>query len=599
MAKKENKGFDPRPYMELATAEMHKSKNETRPDGKLLEGGGGRVSQEVKSLELKAFVSKFDSAWFVGYVGDMMMHIHTDLYVIELRGLVSPQRQLYYIAALNLTSEPSSNEKAITPEEWEHCKHILNEIDKLIDLELEKGASEFSEEEWERIKEVAVPSFVKFYNEGPLNFEEQMISWVEDLFLPMNDRIENELGISVHDLLRFYENLDFQMAKNYTLMNRGDLENWEELTVVKVEHLFPVEMMPSKVLSNIYHRKDPGLTHRFKAGDLVDKVLNLGKVDSILALLSTERKKDDFTFYSASNPFDHYPILRLDNNFYQVFEVKQVIHSISEQLKRICKSDQKGEDKFNKTKGSALESKTLMLCKKFFGNDARYFESYYVDGNEQDILILWKGFAFIIEIKAYEAKEPRRDPPRAAKQMKQAFKRSVGAAAIQAKRIADYFVDEEDIVITDHKGNVIETIETADLTEYSILVTQEAFGQIQCDLSTLLELEDKEYFNYPWAVRFDDLEVFILSLIKLNKGPAYFESFLEFREKLHGRLNCTDELQVCGAFIQQIIPKELIKSKDLISTNPSFAHIFDEYYRNVLGFENEKYVKEKQRGLYM
>jgi hypothetical protein len=29
--------------MELVTAEMHKSKNEKRPDGKLLEGGGGRV----------------------------------------------------------------------------------------------------------------------------------------------------------------------------------------------------------------------------------------------------------------------------------------------------------------------------------------------------------------------------------------------------------------------------------------------------------------------------------------------------------------------------------------------------------------------------
>ena len=109
-----------------------------------------------------------------------------------------------------------------------------------------------------------------------------------------------------------------------------------------------------------------------------------------------------------------------------------------------------------------------------------------------------------------------------------------------------------------------------------------------------LEVGDEE--NYPWAVRFDDLEVFLLTLIARKKKPQFFVDFLIMREYLHGHIICSDEGEICGGYITGKLTQDLAESDEIIITAPDLASVFDEQYRKGMGFKNEKHWKEKHDG---
>ena len=68
------------------------------------------------------------------------------------------------------------------------------------------------------------------------------------------------------------------------------------------------------------------------------------------------------------------------------------------------------------------------------------------------------------------------------------------------------------------------------------------------------------------------------------------------REYLHGRVFCSDELEICGGYLTGDITEEEMQGEDAIVTVPEMAAIFDEQYRMGMGFKDEKYWKEKKDG---
>ena len=246
-----------------------------------------------------------------------------------------------------------------------------------------------------------------------------------------------------------------------------------------------------------------------------------------------------------------------------------------------------------------MEDEIRDLFKKYFMSDYKFYRSYYVNGNEQDILFLWKNYAFIIEAKGYNLREPLRDPDKAFVRIKDDFKASIGYGYQQTKRIEKIFKAQEKLIITDKNGVLMEEIDTSKFegNDFSIIVNLKSFGQIQNDLSALLVISDEEVF--PWAVRLDDLETFILVLIAQKKSPTAFIDYLLIREELHGRLICMDESELMGAFLTQKMTKKIIDTSDTYITTPDLADIFDKQYIKGMGFKNEKLLKEKESGKYM
>src|SRR5690606_15163673 len=91
-----------------------------------------KIDLAQKSKELKDFVSQFETPMFLGDISSLMQFIRFDSPMKSLNGLSSPQRQLLYLAALNVTSAKNETEplKAqYSDEDFEHMKSLLNEIE--------------------------------------------------------------------------------------------------------------------------------------------------------------------------------------------------------------------------------------------------------------------------------------------------------------------------------------------------------------------------------------------------------------------------------------------------------------------------------------
>ena len=567
------------------------------------------MSLESKSQELKDLVSTFDTQWFLGDLSNLIQNIGTGMANDELGKLSSPLRQLYFIAGLLVSSDPvDGGDIQYSPQNWGTIVDLLNQIESEYDQLFFPEPDEIIDEQWKKVRSVAMPSFLTYFNQGPLNYEEQPINWIRELYIQLDNIIESVLGLKTEDFLCFYENLDSLIQKNFQNFSANKATprpNWEKYTKIQMG---VVDGVPDFIKDFGEKRRvlytfmaDKGIVDRFYPNELVSPSLQLEKVNAILTLLTTSRHQSDFLYYTATkpgNPLYEKPIVDIGDGLFQVFEIKQVIHSIESLLETICSKTNDNRTRLIEKKGELLEKRIVELFKSFFKKDFEVFSAYYVDGYEQDILFLWKDHAFIIEAKGYNLREPLRDPNKAFIRIKDDFKACIGYGYSQTRRVEKKFIDQLPLRITDKKGNLIKEIDTTKYidTDFSIIVNLKSFGQIQNDLSTLLDIQED---SYPWAVKFDDLEVFILTLMAKQKTPHFFVEFLLLREQLHGKLICSDELQVCGAFISNKITEVLTEKEDLVMLSPDMANLFDEQYNKGMGFKNEKYLYEKKSGKYI
>lgn len=157
----------------------------------------------------------------------------------------------------------------------------------------------------------------------------------------------------------------------------------------------------------------------------------------------------------------------------------------------------------------------------------------------------------------------------------------------------DCFLGNESFSLFDNQKRKIITLNPEDYDEvFTIVVTQERFGQIQCDLSYLLDIVDD--CNFPWSVGIHDLETFLITLKRKKKYKQEFKEFLLAREKLQGRVMCYDELELCAYFLFD--KEKFLKSCDLnriFFSSPDANKCFDLLYHVGFGFKAEVSLAEK------
>ncbi|MBK1439965.1 NERD domain-containing protein [Parapedobacter sp. ISTM3] len=565
------------------------------------------MTLEELSKQLKELISTYDTGWLLGDLSGLMHAGGNHTAADQLGKLSSPQRQLYYLAGLLMTSDPrNGTDNMYDPDKWDEIVNLLNKIEQAY-AAMFFPKDEVVDDHWQKVRKVAMPSFLDYFNQGPLNFEEQIINWVKDLYAPLDGIVIKETGLQTADFLQFYANVDALHQKNFqgVGLNGTPRANWRDYAKVQMVNTAPEPlkaMMDDTMEPVFYYMADHGIIDRFYANELVSPELPIEKVETILNLLSAERKQSDFLYYTAmkpGNPLYEKPIANLGDGMYQIFEVKQVIHAIESLLEKTCSKTKADTTALVARKGNLLEDRIEELFKALLKRDYKIFRGYYVDGCEQDLLILWKNYAFIIEAKGYNLREPLRDPDKAFVRIKDDFRGCIGYGYDQCRRVESKFLAAQLLDICDNKGNVLETIDTSEFEDnaFSVVVNLKTFGQVQIDLSSLLEIPDES--SYPWAVKLDDLETFILTLLARGKGPKEFLNFLRMRETLHDKLICNDELQVCGAFLTGTINQKLIDSKEVIMTTPDHGNIFDQQYRKGIGFRDEKYLIEKKSGRWL
>lgn len=569
------------------------------------------MSLEDKSKELKDIVSTYDTAWFLGDLSGLMKVIANGGGQDQLRKLSSPLRQLYFLGGLLVTSEGTGTQNYHDKEKWDKIVDLLNDIESCYDELFFPAEGATIDDQWKLARQVAMPSFLSYFNQGPLNYEEQSINWVLDLYSQLDAMLEEDLGLRTETFISFYNSLDKLVQSNFTGFGPKGTprENWKDYAKVEMGMRDDIPAMMKPMMDKMFEEREPmmtfvadhGMINRIYPEELVSENLTLDEVKQILDLLSCTRSEQDFIYYTATkpgNPLYDTPIIDIGEGMYQVFEVKQVLHAIENLLESVCTKTVENTTRLIDKKGKLLESRIVELFEKATNGKAEIITSYYVDGCEQDILVLWEDYAFIIEAKGYKVKEPFRDPDKAFNRIKNDFKDCIGYGFDQTKRVSQIFMDQEPLEIKDKNGNILKVIDTTKYedNDFSIIVNLESFGQIQNDLSTLL---DKGDHAYPWVVKLDDLEVIILKILAHKKSLVVLFDYLLLREDLHGKLVCSDELELFGGYLQGLITEKHAQGDTTVVTTPNLASVFDDQYRKGMGFKNEKMLSEKQSGKWM
>jgi hypothetical protein len=556
---------------------------------------------ENKIERLKELVSQYETNEFLKFIAGILLQIPQRQSNPYFKKLKSPLRQLFFLALLNLQKISPGNKVGFSDTEWDEMATFLDEIEMkyFFLIGFPKGGKE-SIEEIEKIK-VVMPTFMNYFFNGPLAYQEQEIEKIESIFSPFEADILQAYGCSISDLIGFYDLITEQININLNTATKFfNPKNWQAFTQSCIDKglLDPkdwVKEAPEDMNAVFEFFKNPG---SFLVVDInsMNTALPTEKLRKLFELFScSPMPKNDSTYYTEENILFKRPILKTGETKYLIFYSKQLLNATYSHLFDFCKN--LNQDKVLKSRDRFIEDKTLEIFKSFWGKDAFCYSSYRIDesDSEQDILLLFKETALIIEVKAAGYRAPMRDPIKAFDKLKADFKKNIQYGYEQTLRVKEKFLGEKKFKIKNYKGEVLYEVNPRKYKNvFSIIVTMERFGNIQTNLDDMLEVND--YDEFPWAVCIDDLEAFLLVLKKRSNKIQSLLTFLQYRQNFHGHLICGDELELCGLFLKKEKEfKDWSLRDEVIVTEADLTTPIEQAYLNGMGFKNERFLQEKRQ----
>lgn len=553
-----------------------------------------QIDIEARTRELREHISQFEPVSFITqYYYLLNTHLRTPYQQLKVK---SPLRQVMYLLSLFLTTEVNGKKKVFDP-----ITGNAKKIDTLLE-EIERGyrynyingikESELTPEIVEQHLLVANQTFVNYFSNGPLNFIEQEVEKILRIFMPYDSYILRETGCSVQDYLDFFDIIEFieeQKLKEYfeevyTEKNLKTVEKQNIGNKVSSEELYELVNAVENALYKLPYPKSI----------IYELMEDKQKASLLLAMFSCAHYPNhELLFYTNDCILMTKPIILLKDDFIIVPNQKQLIHAIYQFLFKICLNYDVNKRKIHEARDKFLEDKTYEIFNSFFDRNAKIYRRYYVDDEEKDMLILYRNTALIIECKANKYREPLRDPAKAYERIRDDFKKSIQYGYDQSWVVKQKFSDHE-VKIMDKKGRIVDTINSRRYNYlFSIIVTAERFGQIQSDLDLLLEVDDND--DFPWSVFIDDLEIFLLTLKRKGNFYGEFINYLQLREMLHGRVLCSDELELCGSFLMDKAAfRKNCNLHNMYYISPPDMHtLFDRLYETGIGFSNERNLQRK------
>jgi len=506
---------------------------------------------EKKIDELKELVSKYDTESFAGFFAYFIKKRPDDFVDIDLNKFDSKLKDFLYLIALNAFSEKKGSEI------FEHFNRELGIIaDRLNEIKDFNRLAKFTDYTKESV--IHEMSFRNYFDNGVLSYVEQDLEKLRRIFTPFEDKIVEDFGFDINFLInickeielvamiRFKHVMEFSYTKEFVDFNERVQKN-------KMSISESFDLLPENIQEAFLSFQSKTYAYlMFTAEDLYHR-FEKDKVDKFLLLFTCEPFPNlEIRYYSAESPFELAPILKLPENNYLNLYGKQIPISIYKRLYTHFFNDESSNNKLRKHREKSLEKKVAEMFKSFFpSRETFFYENYFIEKNcEQDLLIIHKGTALIIETKASKLREPFRDIEKGIKRLKVDFKNSIQYGFDQCKRVEDYFFDTEHFDIKDEKGKVLYNVNPTKIqTVCSIVVTIERFGSLQTDLSLMLQKENE--VSFPWSIYIDDLEIFLLALKQNVRNPiGKFLNFLKIRSGIHGRIYAIDELDVCATYLQ-------------------------------------------------
>lgn len=522
--------------------------------------------------------------------------------------LQSPMRQTLYLMDVYYSISDREELVEMDAERWNRIALLLDEIEMtyFINIGFPNNGDLFHDHRDEQVG-VALATFMGYFGNALMSYEEQTHDRIIRYLKPYDSYIQSHYGFTVDEALLFILHVrQLNNDKlNDTLKSFTDPfsfymshpEEWRKLTQKFIDRgvTDPHEWKNQPELNGMLKvlTKNPGEIHIHSRDVLLDVDIDGDVLQRLLAFFSYDKQsiQGKTVYYAGKHHSESHPLIRLDDRYLcpiNKFLLEGMFYRIDDELMR----DQELGQKYKQDKDKAFEKKVEELFRCFFPPKTKIFTHYSVDGvAENDLLVVIGDTCIVVEIKNCGFREPFRDPIKSFPRIKKDYSKAIQLGYEQCKRVEDVLLSGNDIDILEASNmkKVQYHLKSKNIRAvWSVVVTDFKYGIIQTDLASLLDKDEDSL--YPWSVCVDDIEAFFLLMRKMLKGIAShrFVEFLEYRERLHGHVLCSDELEICGWYLND---REQFKGcadmESVINTSPNMGTIFDAYYRVGLGFKNE------------
>lgn len=529
--------------------------------------------------------------------------------------LQSPMRQTLYLIDVYYSIEIREESVNMDEERWNKIAVLLDEIEMtyFVNIGFPNDGNLYSDERDEKI-EVSLVTFLGYFSNAILSYEEQTLDRIVRYFKPYDRYIQSRYGFTIDEALKFI--LHVRGLNNDKLNNiirpcadiysfyKTHPEEWRNLTRKFEERGLedPRNWLDQPELSGMKKAiiTNPGEIHIHEKKELMNIEINPDSLQSILDFFSYDKDllKGKIIYYANKHYSESHPLIKMGKKYacsINKFLFEGLYYRLDDVL---MKEEPTG--KYKQNKGTAFEKKVIEVFQQFFPKKTKIFTNYSIDGiAENDLLIVIGNTCIIVEIKNCNFREPFRDPIKAYERIKSDFQKAIQLGYEQCRRVEKTLLANQDVDICDaeNKNTRLYRLRNRNIREvWSIIVTDFKYGAIQTDLCKLLKKDEDAL--YPWSVSIDDLEVLFLLMKKMLKGiaPARFIEFLNYRERLQEHVLCYDELEICGWYLNDREQfKKCADKEAIITTTSDMGVIFDANYHVGLGFKEELDIEYKKQ----
>ena len=508
--------------------------------------------------------------------------------------LMSPQKQYFYLAGLLMSTQYKGNGK----ENNELLLSLEKDIQEITQDYIKGfiGDKElFKEEKKEKFKQnlVSMDAFVSYFDTGVLRYNEQTEELIKTLYSPFDDELVAICGLKTSDYIDFFNFVTEKMtdAKNRMQDAFNELQrflasfNQYETNPQKIEKEYQRLLNFGRDNPETFFKLQEGFTgnNKFKKQDVIDRY-GKQKGEKLLELFALERKERDFKYYNGNNPFISHPLCWLNQDTLYSVSPQILLNAIFDCITDFLENPKnKFSKKYWKTKADIVEQEFLKCFKSVFHEDARYHMAVCEKPGtqEHDILIEFKNYILIAEVKASKVREPFFNPEKAYIRIKDHFfsESGIGYAYNQACILKKKIETETDIVLYEDMRKPFELHDIQSKNIIPIVLTLNQFGGIAINTSLLLTPEEGQ--SYPWVCNLHDFQNLIEILNYLKKTEDDFVEYVEWRSIKHKDIIASDELDIVEQYFT--IPKMKKEAETVFIANNVKRSLIDKIYFEKLG----------------
>ena len=508
--------------------------------------------------------------------------------------LMSPQKQYFYLAGLLMSTQYKGNGK----ENNELLLSLEKDIQEITQDYIKGfiGDKElFKEEKKEKFKQnlVSMDAFVSYFDTGVLRYNEQTEELIKTLYSPFDDELVAICGLKTSDYIDFFNFVTEKMtdAKNRMQDAFNELQrflasfNQYETNPQKIEKEYQRLLNFGRDNPATFFKLQEGFTgnNKFKKQDVIDRY-GKQKGEKLLELFALERKERDFKYYNGNNPFISHPLCWLNQDTLYAVSPQILLNAIFDCITDFLENPKnKFSKKYWKTKADIVEQEFLKCFKSVFHEDARYHMAVCEKPGtqEHDILIEFKNYILIAEVKASKVREPFFNPEKAYIRIKDHFfsESGIGYAYNQACILKKKIETETDIVLYEDMRKPFELHDIQSKNIIPIVLTLNQFGGIAINTSLLLTPEEGQ--SYPWVCNLHDFQNLIEILNYLKKTEDDFVEYVEWRSIKHKDIIASDELDIVEQYFT--IPKMKKEAGTVFIANNVKRSLIDKIYFEKLG----------------